>query len=117
MAPRERCKAANCVPTGTRSGRTDATRFACGRTAVCSDRIGTLGGGRLHGIRNAPHTAAAVLGSEWRHGYSREQAAFPLAYVAEAKYWPPVARVDNVYGDRNLVCTCAPIAAYAEAAE
>ena len=53
----------------------------------------------------------------WPHAYTREQAAFPLPFVAVAKYWPPVARVDNVYGDRNLVCTCAPVEAYAEAAE
>ena len=53
----------------------------------------------------------------WTHAYSREQAAFPLPWVAAAKYWPPVKRVDNVYGDRNLVCTCAPLEAYAQAAE
>jgi glycine dehydrogenase len=67
-------------------------------------------------LKHAPHTAAAIAG-EWNHAYSREQAAFPLPFVAAAKYWPPVARVDNVYGDRNLVCTCAPLEAYAEAAD
>ena len=68
-------------------------------------------------LKNAPHTAREVSATAWTHGYSREQAAFPLPFVAAAKYWPPVKRVDNVYGDRNLICTCAPLEAYAEAAE
>ena len=61
--------------------------------------------------------AADVMANVWTHAYSREQAAYPLPWVAAAKYWPPVKRVDNVYGDRNLVCTCAPLEAYAQAAE
>ncbi len=65
-------------------------------------------------LKNAPHTAAEVAASEWTHPYSREQAAFPLPFVKAHKYWPPVKRVDNVYGDRNLVCTCAPLEAYAQ---
>ncbi|SVJ79270.1 glycine dehydrogenase [Klebsiella pneumoniae] len=64
-------------------------------------------------LKNAPHTAAELLG-EWNHAYSREQAAYPLASLVEAKYWPPVGRVDNVYGDRNLTCSCPPIEAYSE---
>lgn len=68
-------------------------------------------------LKQAPHTAGDVMSSEWKHAYTREQAAFPLAWVAASKYWPPVKRVDNVYGDRNLVCTCAPLEAYAEAAD
>ncbi|MGD0430659.1 MAG: aminomethyl-transferring glycine dehydrogenase [Acetobacteraceae bacterium] len=68
-------------------------------------------------LKNAPHTAREVSANVWNHGYSREQAAFPLPFVAASKYWPPVKRVDNVYGDRNLICTCAPLEAYAEAAE
>ena len=68
-------------------------------------------------LKHAPHTAAEVMANVWSHGYSREQAAAPLPWVAAAKYWPPVKRVDNVYGDRNLVCTCAPLEAYAQAAE
>ena len=100
--------------------KAELDRFCEAMIAIRAE-IAAIAAGRLdrtdNPLKNAPHTPAAVLGSEWRHGYSREQAAFPLAYVAEAKYWPPVARVDNVYGDRNLVCTCAPIEAYAEAAE
>jgi glycine dehydrogenase len=65
-------------------------------------------------LKNAPHTADEVMSSNWTHPYSREQAAFPLPFVRAHKYWPPVKRVDNVHGDRNLVCTCAPLEAYAE---
>ena len=68
-------------------------------------------------LKNAPHTAREVTAEIWTHGYTRERAAFPLPFVAASKYWPPVKRVDNVYGDRNLVCTCAPLEAYAQAAE
>jgi glycine dehydrogenase len=68
-------------------------------------------------LKNAPHTAAELMAEDWHHAYSRAQAAFPLPFVAQAKYWPPVKRVDNVYGDRNLVCSCAPLAEYAQAAE
>ena len=67
-------------------------------------------------LRHAPHTAAEVTASTWRHAYTREQAAYPAGTHA-AKFWPPVKRVDNAYGDRNLACTCAPLESYAEAAE
>jgi glycine dehydrogenase len=68
-------------------------------------------------LKNAPHTHKLLFG-EWKHPYSREQAYFPLAgHYANDKYWPPVARVDNVFGDRNLVCSCPPIEDYLEAAE
>jgi glycine dehydrogenase len=63
-------------------------------------------------LKNAPHTAAAVTGTEWDRPYSREQAAFPAAWLRIHKYWPAVARVDNAYGDRNLVCSCPPLEAY-----
>jgi glycine dehydrogenase len=65
-------------------------------------------------LKNAPHTAAAVTADAWSHPYSREEAAFPLPFVRAHKYWPPVKRVDNVHGDRNLVCTCAPLEEYAQ---
>jgi glycine dehydrogenase len=67
-------------------------------------------------LRNAPHTAADLLRSEWARPYSREQGAFPLPWVEHRKYWPPVRRIDNVYGDRNVVCACLPVETYAEAA-
>jgi glycine dehydrogenase len=68
-------------------------------------------------LKNAPHTAEEITSTTWTHPYPRDQAAFPLPYVAASKYWPPVKRVDNVYGDRNLICSCAPLETYAEAAE
>ena len=60
-------------------------------------------------LKNAPHTAESVLTTEWTHPYSREAASFPLLWVKENKYWPPVARIDNVYGDRHLICTCTSV--------
>jgi glycine dehydrogenase len=65
-------------------------------------------------LKNAPHTAAEVTADEWTHPYTREQAAYPLPFVRANKFWPSVARIDNPYGDRNLVCACPPVEAYAE---
>jgi glycine dehydrogenase len=66
-------------------------------------------------LRNAPHTCAAATATNWTHAYSREIAADPAGAGLAAKFWPPVARVDNVHGDRNLVCACPPMEAYAKA--
>ncbi len=66
-------------------------------------------------LKNAPHTAVQVSASDWPHGYSRELAAFPLAVLKQVKYWPPVARVDNVHGDKNVMCACIPVDAYKDA--
>ncbi len=63
-------------------------------------------------LKNAPHTAEMVVQSEWKHPYSREKAAFPKAWVRDAKFWPPVARINEVYGDRNLMCACPPLDTY-----
>ena len=63
-------------------------------------------------LHNAPHTQAMLTADVWNFPYTREQAAFPLEYIAENKFWPSVRRVDDAYGDRNLVCSCAPIEAY-----
>jgi len=68
-------------------------------------------------LKNAPHTATAVSASEWTHAYPRELAAFPLATLRLQKYWPPVARVDNVYGDKNVMCACIPVDAYKDEVE
>jgi glycine dehydrogenase len=65
---------------------------------------------------NAPHTTADLADAEWKHPYSREQAVFPTASVKANKYWPPVGRVDNVYGDRNLACSCPPLSDYEKVA-
>ncbi|MBK9572121.1 MAG: aminomethyl-transferring glycine dehydrogenase [Rhodoferax sp.] len=62
-------------------------------------------------LKHAPHTAASLLGAEWNRPYPREVGAFPLASLKQVKYWPPVGRVDNVYGDRNLFCSCVPVGA------
>ncbi|RAJ00289.1 glycine dehydrogenase [Chitinophaga skermanii] len=66
-------------------------------------------------LKNAPHTQFVITADEWDRPYSRQQAAYPLAYVKANKFWPSVSRVNNTHGDRNLVCTCEPTSAYAEA--
>jgi glycine dehydrogenase len=65
-------------------------------------------------LKNAPHSAQHVVSDDWSHPYTRQQAAFPLPWVQADKFWPPVRRVDNSYGDRNLVCTCPPVSAFSE---
>ncbi|MET4617590.1 glycine dehydrogenase [Stenotrophomonas sp. 2619] len=82
------------------------------------EEIAAIEDGRLdredNPLKHAPHTATAVSASEWAHAYPRELAAFPLASLRQQKYWPPVARVDNVYGDKNVMCACIPVDAYKE---
>ena len=63
-------------------------------------------------LKNAPHTAHAIASDEWDHPYSRQKAAYPAPYLKNHKYWPSVGRIDNAYGDRNLMCTCPPVEAY-----
>jgi glycine dehydrogenase len=65
-------------------------------------------------LKNAPHTAAMVMAETWAHDYTREEAAFPVPSLKRQKYWPLVGRVDNVYGDRNIMCSCVPMEAYAQ---
>jgi glycine dehydrogenase len=65
-------------------------------------------------LKNAPHTQFVITADEWKHTYSRQEAAFPLYYVTLNKFWPSVARVNNTHGDRNLICTCEPIESYME---
>jgi glycine dehydrogenase len=85
------------------------------------DEIRAVEDGRLdredNPLKHAPHTANVIAASEWTHAYPRELAAFPLASLRQQKYWPPVARVDNVYGDKNVMCACIPVDAYKEDAE
>jgi glycine dehydrogenase len=106
-------------PTESES-QAEIDRF-CEAMIAIREEVAAIAAGALdradNPLKHAPHTLEEVAASEWRHGYSREQAAFPRAWVRAAKYWPPVKRVDNVYGDRNLVCTCAPLETYAQAAE
>ena len=65
-------------------------------------------------LKNAPHTQAVICADEWNHSYSRQQAAFPLYYTSQNKFWPSVSRVNNTYGDRNLICACEPVENYIE---
>jgi glycine dehydrogenase len=66
-------------------------------------------------LKNAPHTAHMLMAADWHHDYSRHEAGYPVASLLQGKYWPPVARVDNAFGDRNLVCACPPVSEYAQA--
>ena len=63
-------------------------------------------------LKHAPHTVESLLSDEWHHAYSRQDAAYPTPSLRANKYWPPVGRVDNVYGDRNLICSCPPMSSY-----
>jgi glycine dehydrogenase len=65
-------------------------------------------------LKNAPHTAEMLIAGEWKHPYDAEQAAYPAGVDRRAKYWPPVRRIDQAYGDRNLVCACPPPEAFAD---
>ena len=83
------------------------------------EEIAAIEAGRMdrddNPLKNAPHTAGMVTGDPWSHPYSREEAAFPAPWTREKKFWPHVARIDNAYGDRNLICLCPPIEDYATA--
>jgi glycine dehydrogenase len=101
-------------------GQREMDRFCDAMIAIAAE-IKAIENGRMdkldNPLKNAPHTHKLLFG-EWTHSYSKEQAFFPLAgQYANDKYWPPVARVDNVFGDRNLVCSCPPIENYMQAAE
>ncbi len=100
-------------PTETES-REELDRF-CDAMIAIRGEIEAIETGRLdpddNPLRNAPHTAEQVSSDQWSHSYSREQAAYPLTWLRERKYWPPVSRIDNPYGDRNLICACPPVGA------
>jgi glycine dehydrogenase len=88
----------------------------CDAMIAIREEIRAVEEGRLdrqdNPLKHAPHTLAAITADAWTHGYSREQAAFPARWVRGHKFWPAVGRIDNVYGDRNLVCACPPLEAY-----
>ncbi|MCJ8168439.1 aminomethyl-transferring glycine dehydrogenase [Atopomonas sediminilitoris] len=100
-------------PTESES-RAELDRFCDAMIAIRAE-IRAVEQGQLNDLdnplKNAPHTAQELAG-DWQHAYSREQAVFPVASLIDGKYWPPVGRVDNVYGDRNLQCACPAIEAY-----
>jgi len=101
-------------PTESES-REELDRF-CEAMISIHHEIGLVGSGTWDALdnplKNSPHPAVTLLAGDWPHAYSREVAAFPLDWVRERKFWPPVSRIDNVYGDRHLVCTCDGMAEY-----
>jgi glycine dehydrogenase len=101
-------------PTESES-REELDRFCEALIAIHSE-IKAIENGRVdkqnNVVKNAPHTAEAVVSEKWDRPYPREQAAFPLSWLRQQKFWPPIGRIDNVYGDRNLVCSCIGMEAY-----
>jgi glycine dehydrogenase len=101
-------------PTESES-KAELDRF-CDAMIAIRDEIRQVEQGQLpqddNPLKNAPHTAESLLKADWAHAYSREQAAYPVASLRKQKYWSPVGRVDNVYGDRNLFCACVPLSEY-----
>lgn len=98
-------------------GKEEIDRFAEAMIAIRNEIKGIVNNNedkQNNLLKNAPHTAKNVITSNWDYNYTREQAVFPLPWLEGAKYWPTVARVDDAYGDRNLVCSCTPIEAFAE---
>ena len=103
-------------PTESES-KAELDRFVAAMIAIRSEiqEVELGGADAEHNVlKNAPHTAAMVLADDWSQPYTREQAAFPAPWTREHKFWPTVRRVNDAYGDRNLVCTCPPMEAYAE---
>jgi glycine dehydrogenase len=103
-------------PTESES-KEELDRFCDALIAIRAEIQAVLDGqvdARDNVLKNAPHTAEDVTSDAWSHPYSREQAAYPLPFVRANKVWPAVARIDNPYGDRNLICACPPIEAFAE---
>ena len=107
------------VDGGSRQVFDDVHLMILGRVhGVRSEEIEEIAQGKVdesnNVLKNSPHTEYAVLNDNWDKPYSREKAAYPLEFVRNNKFWPAVARVDNAYGDRNLVCNCLPVEDYLE---
>ena len=106
-------------PTGSES-KAELDRF-CDAMIAIRREITEIESGRFKveasPLRHAPHTVHDIADDAWQRPYSRSEGCFPRGTTRTDKYWCPVGRVDNVYGDRNLVCSCPPVAEYAEAAE
>jgi glycine dehydrogenase len=98
--------------------KAELDRF-CDAMLNIRDEIRAIEEGKLdkndNPLKHAPHTQLSVCADEWNHKYSRTEAAFPLYYVTQNKFWPSVSRINNTYGDRNLICTCEPLSSYVEA--
>ena len=106
-------------PTESES-RAELDRFCDAMIAIRAE-IAAIEEGRAdpadNPLKNAPHTMDDIADAEWERGYSRAEAVFPSDGLRQAKYWPPVNRIDQVHGDRNLICACPPLESYQEAAE
>ena len=98
--------------------KAELDRF-CNALLSIRDEIRAIEGNKSdkkdNALKNAPHTQFVAAADEWNHAYSRQSAVFPLHYVTLNKFWPAVGRVNNTYGDRNLICTCEPVESYMEA--
>jgi glycine dehydrogenase len=97
--------------------KAELDRF-CDAMLSIRDEIRAIEEGRMdktdNPLKNAPHTQQIICADEWNHKYSRKEAALPLYYVTHNKFWPAVSRINNTYGDRNLICTCEPVSSYEE---
>jgi len=106
-------------PTESES-KSELDRF-CDAMIAIREEIREIEQGRMdrddNVLKHSPHTARAIVADDWRHSYSRRKAAFPVPWLKEHKFWPAVGRIDNPYGDRNLVCTCPPVAEQCEISE
>ena len=104
-------------PTESES-KAEMDRFCDAMISIHGEISAVIGGemdANDNPLKHAPHPCETICGNDWAHAYTREQAAFPLPYLRQHKFWPSVGRIDNVHGDRNLVCTCDSVEAYAEA--
>jgi glycine dehydrogenase len=98
--------------------KSELVRF-CDAMIAFYQEIQEVAGGKMdktdNPLKQAPHTQQMACADEWNHAYGREKAAFPLAFIRVNKFWPSIGRINNTYGDRNLVCTCEPVSQYEEA--
>jgi glycine dehydrogenase len=95
-------------------GLAELDRFCDAMISIRQEIDEAEAGNSQNVLKNAPHTLEMATSDSWNFPYSRQKAAYPLPYVHENKFWPSIRRVDEAYGDRNLICTCAPIEAYAD---
>jgi len=103
-------------PTESES-KTELDRFCDSLISIHGEIMAVVNGeadAKDNLLKGAPHPIEAVCGDDWDHNYTREQAAYPQAWLRKHKFWPTIGRIDNVHGDRNLVCTCESVEAYAE---
>ena len=100
-------------PTESES-KEELDRFCDAMISIKNEIDASSKGDEQNLLKNAPHTLQMLTADVWEMPYTRQQAAFPLEYISDNKFWPTVRRVDDAYGDRNLICTCEPIESYME---